>query len=251
MAYAKDTEVSVEKSRAEIESILKRYGASHFAYMTEPTRAVIAFRAKDRNIRFDLPLPLLRGFPPHALAKALARQRGDLSRMGTGVPPEMARAHPLHQGEARERREQDRDVRGRVSRSRRDARRPHSGGACAPADRIRVRERRGAGPTTAAESRQCVSGSEKLLRAGNAAAGKVRGVHARAARPQSDPRDRRSRPRRARDAGSARDPSSSARTPSDHRRECQTRGGSRRPDNRIMRRCQDTQSRFGKPGLMT
>lgn len=57
MAYAKDTEVSVEKSRAEIETILKRYGASHFAYMTEPARAVIAFRAKDRNIRFDLPLP--------------------------------------------------------------------------------------------------------------------------------------------------------------------------------------------------
>lgn len=62
MAYARDTEVSVEKSRAEIEAILKRYGASHFAYMTEPTRAVIAFRAKDRNIRFDLPLPKVEEF---------------------------------------------------------------------------------------------------------------------------------------------------------------------------------------------
>jgi hypothetical protein len=57
MTYAAGTSVSVEKSRAEIETILKRYGASHFAYLSEPERAVIAFRAKDRNIRFDLPLP--------------------------------------------------------------------------------------------------------------------------------------------------------------------------------------------------
>lgn len=57
MTYARGTEVSVEKSRAEIETILKRYGATHFAYMTEPARAVIAFVASGRNIRFDLPLP--------------------------------------------------------------------------------------------------------------------------------------------------------------------------------------------------
>ena|SRR6185437_2454810 len=55
--FAQNTEVSVEKSRAEIETILARYGASHFAYMTGPGTAVIAFQAKDRRIRFDLPLP--------------------------------------------------------------------------------------------------------------------------------------------------------------------------------------------------
>jgi hypothetical protein len=57
MTYARGTEVSVEKSRAEIETILKRYGATHFAYMSEPSRAVIAFVASERKIRFDLPLP--------------------------------------------------------------------------------------------------------------------------------------------------------------------------------------------------
>lgn len=55
--FAANTSVSFEKSRAEIETILKRYGASHFAYMSEPGKAIIAFRAKDRNIRFDLKLP--------------------------------------------------------------------------------------------------------------------------------------------------------------------------------------------------
>lgn len=55
--YARDTNVSVEKSRAEIETILARYGASHFAYMTQPGSATVAFMANDRRIRFDLPLP--------------------------------------------------------------------------------------------------------------------------------------------------------------------------------------------------
>lgn len=62
MTYARGTEVSVEKSRAEIETILKRYGATHFAYMSEPSRAVIAFVASERNIRFDLPLPKVEEF---------------------------------------------------------------------------------------------------------------------------------------------------------------------------------------------
>lgn len=55
--FAQHTDVSVEKSRAEIETILTRYGASHFAYMTGPGTAIIAFQAKDRRVRFDLPLP--------------------------------------------------------------------------------------------------------------------------------------------------------------------------------------------------
>lgn len=33
--YAKDTSVSVEKSRAEIETTLARYGAESFAYATK------------------------------------------------------------------------------------------------------------------------------------------------------------------------------------------------------------------------
>lgn len=57
MTYADNTSVSVEKSRAEVERTLARYGASAFGYMTEAGRAVIMFEAHDRRIRFDLPLP--------------------------------------------------------------------------------------------------------------------------------------------------------------------------------------------------
>lgn len=56
--YASQTTVSPEKSRAEIEAILKRYGASHYGYMSGPDKAAIAFQAKDRRLRFTLPMPL-------------------------------------------------------------------------------------------------------------------------------------------------------------------------------------------------
>lgn len=55
--YAENTSVPVEKSRAEIESILTRYGATHFGYMVDPKRAIIMFQAKNRSVRFELPLP--------------------------------------------------------------------------------------------------------------------------------------------------------------------------------------------------
>lgn len=57
MSYAADTEVSVEKSRAEIERILSKYGATRFAYMTDDMRAIIAFQAHGKFIKFQLPLP--------------------------------------------------------------------------------------------------------------------------------------------------------------------------------------------------
>lgn len=60
--YANQTTVSVEKSRAEIETLLARYGAEQFGYMTEPGRAVIAFKVKGSHgfgltVRMTLPLP--------------------------------------------------------------------------------------------------------------------------------------------------------------------------------------------------
>lgn len=57
MAFAEKTRVPVDRTRAEIERTLMRYGASRFAYMTEGARAVIMFEAADRRIRFELPLP--------------------------------------------------------------------------------------------------------------------------------------------------------------------------------------------------
>jgi hypothetical protein len=57
MTYAAKTRVPVEQTKSEIERTLARYGASRFAYFTEPERAIIVFEAKDRRLRFDLPLP--------------------------------------------------------------------------------------------------------------------------------------------------------------------------------------------------
>lgn len=55
--YAQDTAVSVEKSRAEIESILTRYGATSFAYMIEDRQSIIGFKANGKFVKFVLPLP--------------------------------------------------------------------------------------------------------------------------------------------------------------------------------------------------
>ncbi|MBV8896114.1 MAG: hypothetical protein JO051_06370 [Acidobacteriaceae bacterium] len=55
--YAEGTSVSVEKSRAEIEATLTRYGATAFAYAWQGSEALIEFAAKNRRIRFKLPLP--------------------------------------------------------------------------------------------------------------------------------------------------------------------------------------------------
>lgn len=60
--YAADTEVSSDRSRLEVERILKRYGADHFMYATREDAAVIAFRARGRNVRFNLPFPSLSSF---------------------------------------------------------------------------------------------------------------------------------------------------------------------------------------------
>ncbi len=57
MTYAENTAVSVEASRAEIERTLARYGADQFMYGWDADRAVVAFRAANRQIRFVVTLP--------------------------------------------------------------------------------------------------------------------------------------------------------------------------------------------------
>lgn len=57
MPYASETSVPVERSRAEIESTLKRYGATKFASGWDQDKAVIAFEMKDRRIRFEIEIP--------------------------------------------------------------------------------------------------------------------------------------------------------------------------------------------------
>lgn len=55
--YAKNTSVSSELSRLEIERVLIRYGAEGFAYATANGMALIGFTMCDRQVKFVLPLP--------------------------------------------------------------------------------------------------------------------------------------------------------------------------------------------------
>lgn len=60
--YAERTSVPVERSRAEIENTLARYGASSFMYGWDQQGAMIAFvvgvtDGQKRQVRFHLPLP--------------------------------------------------------------------------------------------------------------------------------------------------------------------------------------------------
>ena len=58
-AYATGTEVSADRSRAEIERPLERFGATGFSYgwMAERGLARIEFLLSDRQMRFTLELP--------------------------------------------------------------------------------------------------------------------------------------------------------------------------------------------------
>lgn len=55
--YAAGTDVSVDRSRSEIETLLERAGARQFGYLREEGQAVIAFRLAERSVRMTLPLP--------------------------------------------------------------------------------------------------------------------------------------------------------------------------------------------------
>jgi hypothetical protein len=59
MPYAEKTTVAPEKSRAEIEALLRKYGADGFMSGWGKDSAFIAFHAHDRMLKFVLPLPLL------------------------------------------------------------------------------------------------------------------------------------------------------------------------------------------------
>lgn len=55
--YASKTTVDQDRSRAEIERILERYGATSFMYFKDGEKAVLAFEAYKRRVSFKLNLP--------------------------------------------------------------------------------------------------------------------------------------------------------------------------------------------------
>lgn len=58
-SFAEGTDVPAERSRAEIEKLLDRYGATRYVSGWDREHATIAFSAQERHVRFMLPLPRL------------------------------------------------------------------------------------------------------------------------------------------------------------------------------------------------
>ncbi len=57
MKYAQNTEVSADRSRAEIEKTLQRYGAQGFGYGWQDSQAMIEFLFNRKKVRFVLQMP--------------------------------------------------------------------------------------------------------------------------------------------------------------------------------------------------
>jgi hypothetical protein len=69
--YANTTIVSPEKSRAEIEATLKRFGASAFGFGEDGRLVTILFRLKERHYRVNLTLPDVSRYTKAAGAQAV------------------------------------------------------------------------------------------------------------------------------------------------------------------------------------
>jgi hypothetical protein len=70
--YAERTDVPVDRSKAEIERLLQRAGATQFATLMSPVGAAIAFTIGGRNYRFHVTMPEERA---QAAADQKRRQR--------------------------------------------------------------------------------------------------------------------------------------------------------------------------------
>lgn len=57
MKYASETKVSADRSKAEIERLLIKYGASKFMSGWQETSAIVGFEMRNRRLKFLLPLP--------------------------------------------------------------------------------------------------------------------------------------------------------------------------------------------------
>lgn len=72
--YAKNTQVSVEQSRIEIERTLARYGAERFMYGYTEKSATVVFEVHDRRVRFTLPLLEMSAFSHDARNRKRTRE---------------------------------------------------------------------------------------------------------------------------------------------------------------------------------
>lgn len=73
--FAEGTDVPADRSRAEIERTLERYGASGMFYHAEADRASIGFKMHNRIVRFDMPMPPLADFRKVSVNRHGSRDR--------------------------------------------------------------------------------------------------------------------------------------------------------------------------------
>jgi hypothetical protein len=57
MSYAENTSVPVERSRAEIESLVRKHGASQFGSGWDGTMAGVTFVMRNRRVKFTIEIP--------------------------------------------------------------------------------------------------------------------------------------------------------------------------------------------------
>lgn len=76
--FAADTEVSVEKSRAELEGLLAKHGATQRATYTDDERglASVGFRIADRMVRLEVHCPTRESFRPKTWRDSPPAPRG-------------------------------------------------------------------------------------------------------------------------------------------------------------------------------
>ena len=55
--YAASTSVPVERSRAEVERTLMKYGASEFGTMSAEAKVTVYFNVKGRQVQWSIPMP--------------------------------------------------------------------------------------------------------------------------------------------------------------------------------------------------
>jgi hypothetical protein len=61
--YAHNTDVTVEKSKMQIERLLKEFKASSIMTGTSTEKSMIAFAMADRHVKFVVPMPKISDFP--------------------------------------------------------------------------------------------------------------------------------------------------------------------------------------------
>lgn len=73
--YAENTSVPVDRSRAEIERNLIRFGASGFGYGWEGSQETVLFTYRSKQVRLTLPMPSPSGFRTEAAREKERRRR--------------------------------------------------------------------------------------------------------------------------------------------------------------------------------